>query len=143
MHHGETWEHWIRLLDVTTHQERGTLRGHGNIANDLAFSSDGTALAAACSQFLWVWDVASGEPLTRFKVDRLHFQAVAFTPDGRFLLAVRNDGTVRVLETQRWREQAAFAWGIGPLVSLAIAPDGMRAACGSKRGKIVVWDVDL
>jgi WD40 repeat protein len=142
-HHGGRWEHWIRLTDVATGHQRGTLRGHGSSANGLAFSPDGTALAAACTQFLWAWDVRSGEPVTRMKVNRMHFQAVAFTPDGRFLLAARNDGTVRVLETDRWREQAAFDWGIGPLVSLDVARDGMRAACGSKRGKIVVWDVDL
>lgn len=143
MHHGGTWEHWVRLMDVETGNERGALRGHGNCANGLAFSPDGTTLAAACAQFLWVWDASSGEPVMRLKVNRLHFQAVAFTPDGRFLLAARNDGTVRVLDTERWREQAAFDWGIGPLVSLDVARDGMRAACGSKRGKIVVWDVDL
>jgi WD40 repeat protein len=143
MHHGSSWEHWIRLTDVTTQREKGALRGHGNVANDLAFSPDSATLAAACAQFLWVWDVRRGGPITRLKVNRLHFQAVAFTPDGHHLLAARNDGTVRVLETGRWREQVAFDWGIGPLVSLAVAPDGMRAACGSKRGKIVVWDVDL
>jgi hypothetical protein len=142
-HFGAAWDHWVRLADVATGRERGALRGHGSIANGLAFSPDGATLAAACSQFLWAWDVCSGEPVTRMKVNRLHFQAVAFTPDGRFLLAARNDGTVRVLETERWREQAAFDWGIGPLVSLDVARDGMRAACGSKRGKIVVWDVDL
>jgi WD40 repeat protein len=142
-HYRGRWEHWIRLTDLATGREQGALRGYGNCANDLAFSPDGAALAAACTQFLWVWDVASGEPITRVKVNRLHYQALGFTPDGRFLFAARNDGTMRVLETERWRERAAFDWGIGPLVSLDVAPDGMRAACGSKRGKIVVWDVDL
>lgn len=142
-HRGSAGEHWIRLAETGTGRELKILRGHGHIANSLAFSPDGATLAAACGQFLWAWDVRNGEPVTRLKINSLHFQSVAFTPDGRFLAAARNDRTVRFWDARSWQQAAAFDWNIGPLVSLAIAPDGMRAAAGSKRGKIVVWDVDL
>lgn len=135
-------DHWMRLAEPATGREVGALRGHGAPASDLAFSPDGATLTAACGQFLWAWDVRSGELRVRQKIDRLHFQALAFTSDGRFLAAARNDKTVRFWDTRTWKEHAAFDWEIGPLVSLAISPDGMRAAAGSKRGKIVVWDLD-
>jgi WD40 repeat protein len=136
-------DHWLRVAEPATGREVAALRGHSAPASDLAFSPDGASLAAACGQFLWAWDVRSGEPLTRRKVDRLHFQALAFTAGGRFLAAARNDKTVRFWDTRTWKEHAAFDWDVGPLVSLAISPDGMRAAAGSKRGKIVVWDLDF
>jgi hypothetical protein len=37
----------------------------------------------------------------------------------------------------------AFDWDMGRLRSVAFSPDGMLAAAGNDKGKIVVWDVDL
>jgi hypothetical protein len=37
----------------------------------------------------------------------------------------------------------AFNFDIGRLRSVAFSPDGMLAAVGGDRGKIVLWDVDL
>jgi WD40 repeat protein len=141
-HFGSSAEHFIRLTDPRTGRTRTTIQGHGSGASCLAFSPGGRTLAAACGQLLWAWDVPSGQPVARVKVGPLYFQAVAFTPDGRLLVAARNDGTVRLYDAQTWYERAALDWKIGPLVSLAVAPDGMRAAAGSKRGKVVVWDLD-
>jgi WD40 repeat protein len=139
---GRTVRHAIRLADTATAAEQMALTGHGEVASELAFTPDGRRLAAACGQFLMVWDVASGEVVWRHKVDRRHFQALAFTPDGRLLAATRNDRTVRFWDTRTWSQAAAYDWDAGPLVSVAIARDGMRAAAGSRRGLIVVWDLD-
>jgi WD40 repeat protein len=133
----------IRLLDPEGVRPPFELSGHTRGAAALAFGPDSVLLAAACAESLWVWDVAGAAPLARISPDHRAFEGVAFTPDGRFLLAARNDGTARVYETDAWKEAAAFDWGIGRLRSLAVAPDGLRAAAGGDRGLVVVWDVDL
>jgi WD40 repeat protein len=136
-------EHFVQLWDSTTRQVRGTLRGHGAEATTMAFAPNSRVLAATCGPALLVWDVVNGATLVHHKIDYQHFKDVAFTPDGRFLLLARNDKTVRVWNTQNWQEQAAFDWDLGAIVSVAVAPDGMRAAAGGEKGKIVVWDLDL
>jgi WD40 repeat protein len=133
----------VRLEDPATGAELGRLRGPGGQPRALAFRPDGRVLAAACGQFLWAWELSTGRELARLKVGTRHFQALAFTPDGRFLAATHNDAVVRFWDATTWTEAGAFAWQIGPLLSLAFAPDGMRAAAGGGRGRIVVWDVDL
>jgi WD40 repeat protein len=136
-------DHSVRLWDPTTWQVRGTLRDHGAKATAMAFSPNSRVLAVICGPVLHIWDVVTGTTLVRHKPNKQHFKDVAFTPDGRFLLLSRDDQTVRVWNTQTWREQAAFDWDIGAIVSVAVAPDGMRAAAGGEKGKIVVWDLDL
>jgi WD40 repeat protein len=142
-HYVRRYQHLVRLWDVATGQVRGELRGHTRPVPSLAFAPDGHTLAAACGPTLWVWDTRSGQPVFRRQIDTSHFKAVAFTADGRFLAAIRNDRTVRFWDAAGWREGPAFNWGVGALQDLAFAADGTRAAAGSKRGKIVVWDVDL
>jgi hypothetical protein len=49
---------------------------------------------------------------------------------------------VRLFDAATWDEGPSSDGKVGPVVSVAFARDGMRAACGSAKGKIVVWDVD-
>src|SRR5262249_48609470 len=71
------------------------------------------------------------------------FQAVAFTPDGQFLLTACGDKTVRFWEGDTLEAVQGFDWKIGDVESLAVASDGMRAAAGGSKGQIVVWDIDI
>lgn len=136
-------EHTVRLWDVGKRRVVGTLVGHGTAAQAMAFSPDTRLLASACGPELFVWDTTTREVVLRHAMDRMYFKDVAFTPDGRFLLLARNDETVRVWRTSDWGEQRTYRWELGKMVSLAIDPAGMRAAAGSDKGKIVVWDLDL
>src|SRR5262249_11660780 len=132
-----------RLWSLEVRAECECLTGHTSKATVVTFSPDGRLLAAACGQALFVWEVASWKVLLSHRIGKQHFKDVAFTPDGRYLFTAHNDRTIPVLETDTWRECRAFEWDLGPMISLAIAPDGMRAAAGSEKGTIIVWDVDL
>jgi WD40 repeat protein len=79
--------------------------------------------------------------VTTLKLPRKHFQDAAFTLDGKRLLTVSNEATVRVWETVNWSECHAYEWKAGPLKAIAMSSDGTRAAVAGTR-KIVIWDLD-
>ena len=51
-------------------------------------------------------------------------------------------GGVKLWDVAAAKERAAYDWQVGPVTALALAPDGMRGACGGNKGDIVVWDLD-
>lgn len=132
----------VRLWDLGKLQVQGELRGHSAEVEALAFSPDGRLLAAACGRTLLVWDVDAGTVTQRLTHPSRKYKDVAFSPDGRHLAYACNDATVRLVAVDGWTEAAGYDWELGPMISVAFAPDGMRAAGGSGKGKIVVWDVD-
>jgi WD40 repeat protein len=130
---------WIERRQV----EWAPLRGHSAGSAGLAFHPDGHVLVCSDGARLLVLDRETLEPVAERKRSRKHIQDAAFTPDGRFLLTVSNEATAVVWETTGWTAVQEHAWEIGPLKAVAVAPDGFRAACGSERGRVVLWDLDL
>jgi eukaryotic-like serine/threonine-protein kinase len=97
--------------------------------------SDGPKLIAYSWESRW--------PIAERVRSKKYIQDAAFTPDGRHLITVSNETTAVLWETAKWTEVREFVWDIGPLKSVAIAPDGARAVCASDRGRVVVWDLDV
>jgi WD40 repeat protein len=108
----------------------------------LAFSPDGSVLAGTAGIRLRIWDLTTDREVAHHKRGPKHFQGLAFTADGRFLATVSNDETVRVWDARSWEEHTTYTWKVGKLLNIAFAPDGLRAAAGSDKGHIVLWDVD-
>jgi WD40 repeat protein len=132
----------VRLCDVPSGNTIQVSKGWRHMVRKLAFSPDGKILAGAVGPSLRIWDVEQNREVARRKPSSKHFQGMSFTADGRYLLTVSNDETLRVWDTRSWQEHSAYTWKIGRLLNIALSPDGLVAAAGSDRGKIVIWDVD-
>ena len=60
--------------------------------------------------------------------------AVAFTPDGKYVVTASFDKTLKVWETETGKEYKSFAGATGHqnlVLSVAISPDGTAVASGS------------
>ncbi len=95
------------------------------MGNSLAVATPGTAEAVR------TWEMAEDELAT-----------LAFSPNSRLLLTGNRQGTCAFHDPAEGQQLAAFDWGIGPIHSVAFAPDGLTCAAGGENGQVVVWDVD-
>src|SRR5688500_2379853 len=66
---------------------------------------------------------------------------VACTADGKLLLSVSVDGTLRVWDRASGQCVRAIPAGKQALLTLAVAPDGLQALVGSVEGRARLLDV--
>jgi dipeptidyl aminopeptidase/acylaminoacyl peptidase len=103
----------VRLWDAATGRERAALRGARGVVLSVAFSPDGTMLAAGGGSWqkfgeVALWDVASGKEWLVLHGHAEWVECLAFSPDGRTL--VSGGGAVGPRgEVKLWDLQAAPA----------------------------------
>jgi WD40 repeat protein len=84
-------------LDRLDHPQQFLPVDPGRFTADLAYSPEGTLLAAAgADRTVRLFDAATGRSLRSFAEGQQRFTAVAFSPDGRRLIASNDDHLVRV-----------------------------------------------
>jgi WD40 repeat protein/class 3 adenylate cyclase len=112
---------------------------------DLAWSPDGQALAAACTDGTirkWIISEALDAPVPTdvIPAHKGPVLSIAWSADGSHLASGGDDETVCI-----WHLFAVFGpvtthdKGV-PLYSLAVSADGKRVAAGSKHGDIFIWE---
>jgi WD40 repeat protein len=65
---------------------------------------------------------------------------LAAHPDGRLLATISGD-QVALWDAPSWQPGKTFSWKVGALRAIAFSPDGMLAAVGGAKGRVVVWDL--
>jgi WD40 repeat protein len=131
---------FVRLWDKATGEERAALRIETGVYPDFAFSPDSAELAMTGVNAVRILDAATGNergvlPHSEF-VSRL-----AFSPDGRWLVSVGQDGIARVWNTQSDDEVATLSNSPALIPGLLFSPDGSTLAVSSNTN-VRLWDVN-
>lgn len=110
---------------------------------DLVFSPNGRILAGAGGLSIKFWDVASGKEIAAPSDNEA--ESVAFSPDGRTLVAGGLDGAVRLWSVRTGREigqpLASYSYG-STFDVVAFSPDGHTVAAGNLGGDVWLWDTE-
>ncbi|MBY0527862.1 MAG: sigma-70 family RNA polymerase sigma factor [Gemmataceae bacterium] len=125
----------------------------GGYSNPMVFSPDGTALAtlgAGQQMFngraaavparpvgsIEVYDVSTGKLMRKIDTGARGATNLAFSPNGRSIATVNNDGTISLWEAASAKERFNFKTNTQPFVVLAYSPDG-RTLIGAGHDQVV------
>jgi WD40 repeat protein len=110
----------------------------------MAFSPDGRLMAfsGGVDKTVKVWDVIKGEEVATLKGHSSLVCSVAFSPDGRFVVAGGSDPNIKVWEwAARCEPMTLRGHDKGIIGCVAFSPDGKRIVSSGQEDQMVkVWD---
>jgi len=129
-----------RLMDL---DGRIVFEGPGARNSGVAFSSDGTWLAAGTAEGgVQLFDVAARELEHTWPGHESSVAGVAFDPHGRHLASYSLDHDIRVWSVPAGEEVAALLGHTQPITALAFLGDGDHLVSASNDGTLRLWSIE-
>jgi RNA polymerase sigma factor (sigma-70 family) len=130
----------------------GTVRfRHPGIVSAVALSGNGVLATAGSAGIVCLWDASSGKPVRRlrpawtlagpFRRSPLWTHSVAFSPDGRTVLASCDNGIVYLWNTNTGAALRCLTGHSGVIRSAAFSPDSTMVASTGDDRTVRLWQV--
>ena len=133
----------LMLWDLSTLRPMRFLSGYQHLTTDIAYSPDGTLLASAGFDGTYVlWSLRDGSERVLSNVGSVGENALAFSPDGKWLVVEGG----REDEFRRWNLRES-EWGtplkrqLRAVRCLAFSPRGRWLAAGGQGAELALWNL--
>jgi serine/threonine protein kinase/WD40 repeat protein len=134
----------VRLIDLTTGEERWSGKMAHREVTSLAFSPDSKTLASSAgygASSIQLWSVESGQEIGRLEGHRGWVSELLFFPDGKTLVSSSSDQTIRLWDWANLKAISTLRGHRMEVWRLALLPDQRTLVSGSKDGTVCFWDV--
>ncbi|MDX2149438.1 MAG: c-type cytochrome domain-containing protein [Bryobacteraceae bacterium] len=134
----------VRLLDAQGNGA-GELNGHIDAVRAVAFSKDGTKVAAAggvpgVKGEVKLWDAEARTVTVTITGHSDAIFAAAFSPDGKTLATASYDKLIKLWDASTGAEVRTLKDHIDAVYALAFTPDGQRLISGAADRTVKIWN---
>jgi WD40 repeat protein len=132
----------VDALPPRAFQRIGTAKlRHGDRILALAYSPDGTALAAGGGNDpLRIWNPKTGELVQSINEPWVH--AMTYSPSGQTLVFGGAQRSVRLWNFQLGKENGRLDGHKAAVKAIAVSPDTTTIASGSQDGHVILWNME-
>jgi len=131
----------VRLWEVPSGRELNTFNGSTRLTGSVAFSPNGRRLAGGGMGTIDIWETQTGQKVLSLSGHDPagSIQALAFSPDSRWLASGSEDGTAKIWDLRSGQTLQTLPGAGGFVPSIAYSPDGCYVASGSVTGTVLLW----
>ena len=138
----------VHLMSFDDRKWSRSLDGHADLVRALAFSADGSRLAAAGGASgrvgeVRIWDVQRTPPkaIATIQGHKDAILSVAFSPDGSTIATGSYDKLVKLWDAATGKELRTFKEHSDAVYSVAFLPGGTQLVSGAGDRTLKIWDV--